>query len=364
MISLCLAALLQHPVAQEPQVQPLAAPQQVALPEREDLRYPGEVHFGTMRRLTTEGENAEGYFSWGSRRITYQAKFGGRGCDQIYELDLLNGSRRLVSTGSGRTTCSFFMPGDNAIIFASTHEAADDCLAPPDYSQGYVWKIYPEFDLYVRDLDTWELKPLAPAPGYDAEAVVSPDGKHIVYTSHREGDLDIYLMNTDGTNLRKLTDKLGYDGGPFFSPDSKRIVYRSFYPETEAEKQRYLDLLDLDTIEPMALQVYVMDIDGSNKVQVTDNSAANFGPYMHPDNEHIIYCSNQASADGREFDLFMVKDDGTDNHRVTFCPTFDGFPMFSHDGRNLIFASNRNNSKRGDTNLFMVEWLHDARPAE
>ncbi|MDP7063201.1 MAG: hypothetical protein QF489_09770 [Planctomycetota bacterium] len=362
-LSLCLAHFLQNPQgSQEPLVQPLPAKQMDGLPQQEDLRYEGEVHFGAIRRLTNSGENAEGYFSWGGKQITYQAKFGGRECDQIYTLDLLSGARKLVSTGTGRTTCSFFMPGDNAVIFGSTHAASDGCLEPPDYSMGYVWKIYPEFDLYVRDLETWELKPLAPSPGYDAEAVVSPDGKKIVYTSRREGDLDIYIMNTNGTGITKLTDQLGYDGGPFFSPDSKRIVYRSFYPKTKEETDRYLTLLDQDTIEPMALQLYVMDIDGSNKVQVTDNGAANFGPYFHPDNEHIIYCSNQASRSGRDFDLFLIRDDGTDNERITYCPTFDGFPMFSHDGENLIFASNRKNAKKGDTNLFMAEWLPDAQP--
>jgi TolB protein len=364
-LSLCLASFLQHSNApQEPLVEPLPAQQMVALPVQEDLRYEGEIHFGAIRRLTTAGENAEGYFSWGGKQITYQAKFGGRDCDQIYTLDLLSGARKLVSTGSGRTTCSFFMPGDNAIIFGSTHAADDGCLEPPDYSLGYVWKIYPEFDLYVRDLDTWELKPLAPAPGYDAEAVVSPDGKKIVYTSRREGDLDIYIMDVDGTNLTKLTDKLGYDGGPFFSPDSKRIVYRSYYPETKEEADHYNMLLDQDTIEPMALQLYVMNIDGSNKVQVTDNGAANFGPYFHPNNRDIIYCSNQASETGREFDLFLIRDDGTNNERITFCPTFDGFPMFSHDGKNLIFASNRKNATDGDTNLFMAEWLENAQAAK
>jgi TolB protein len=361
-LSLCLSSFLQHPAAaQEPVVKPLPAQQMVALPVQEDLRYAGEVHFGAIRRLTTAGENAEGYLSWGGKQITYQAKFGGRSCDQIYTLDLLSGARKLVSTGSGRTTCSFFMPGDRAILFGSTHAASDDCLPPADYSMGYVWKIYPQFDLYVRDLETWDLQPLAPAPGYDAEAVVSPDGKKIVFTSRREGDLDIYIMNVDGTNITKLTDKLGYDGGPFFSPDSQRIVYRSFYPNTQAETDRYLLLLNQDTIEPMALQLYVMNTDGSNKVQVTDNGAANFGPFFHPDGHNIIYCSNQGSATGREFDLYMIRDDGHNNEQITFCPTFDGFPMFSQDGKNLVFASNRQNASEGDTNLFLAEWLPDAQ---
>jgi Tol biopolymer transport system component len=362
-----LALLLLTPAAQAHQ-QPaqegptlLAPDHQVGMPQGEALRMAEEVHFGAIRRLTTEGENAEGYFSWGGTRITYQATIGDYPCDQIYDLDLLSGARRLVSTGTGRTTCSFFMPNDQGIVFASTHAADDGCLPPADFSRGYVWKIYPQYDIYVRDLKTWDLKPLAPADGYDAEAVVAPDGSKIVFTSRRNGDLDIYTMNVDGTEVTQLTKELGYDGGPFFSPDSQRIVYRAYYPKTEDERKKYQALLDDDSIEPMALQLYVMNADGSNKVQVTDNGAANFGPYWHPNGRQIIYCSNQESASGRDFDLFLIGDDGSNNERITYNPSFDGFPMFSADGRNLIFASNRANSSPRDTNLFMAEWLDEAQ---
>ncbi len=354
--SLAFAASAQEPPPnQEPPV-PLPAEPEPGLPTPEPLRFAGERHFGTIRRLTTEGENAEGYFSNDDTRIVYQAKVGDAECDQIYLLDLLTGARKLVSTGRGRTTCSFFMPGDRKVLFASTHAAADDCLEPPDYSMGYVWKIYPEFDLWVRDLDTWELTPLAPSPAYDAEAVVSPDGTKIAFTSRRNGDLDIYVMNVDGTGLTQLTDELGYDGGPFFSPDSKRLVYRAYHPRSPEEVARYRELLAQDVIEPMALQIMVMDVDGSNKRQVTDNGAANFAPYWHPDGRRIIYSSNQAGG-GRNFDLWMIAEDGSGNERITYCPSFDGFPMFSKDGKRLIFASNRNNAHPHDTNLFVAEWI-------
>ncbi|RMH02335.1 MAG: hypothetical protein D6702_09105 [Planctomycetota bacterium] len=352
---LLLAAPQAHGAPPQPEFLP--ATQEEGLPPRENLVLPGEKHFGVVRRLTTSGENAEGYFNWAGDRISYQATVGDRKCDQIYVLDLLTGARRLVSTGTGRTTCAYFLPDDRRVLFASTHAADDGCLPPPDYSKGYVWKIYPQYDLYVRDLDTWELTPLAPAPGYDAEAVVSPRGDKIVFTSRRNGDLDIYLMNLDGTGLVQLTHELGYDGGPFFSPDGSQIVYRAYHPQTPEEKQRYLDLLAEDTIEPMALQIFVMDADGGNKRQITDNGAANFAPYFHPDGKRIIYCSNQDSASGRDFDLYLINVDGTGNERITFNPSFDGFPMFSHDGKRLIFASNRANSAPHDTNLFLAEWI-------
>ena len=358
MISLFLLA----PLLTQAQ-EPLPAVQPQALPPVESLRYPGEIHLGTIRRLTTEGENAEGYFGFGGDRIVYQATFGPMGCDQIFELDLLSGARRMVSTGLGRTTCSFFLPHDEKVLFASTHGAADDCLPNADFSRGYVWKIYAEYDLWVRDLKTWELTPLAHAPGYDAEAVVSPDGKKIVFTSRRNGDLDLYLMNLDGTDIQQLTDIKGYDGGAFFSPDSKRIVWRSYYPQSAEEIARYDELLADDSIEPMALQIRVMDLATREVTQVTDNGAANFGPYFHPDGQRIIYCSNQDDPSGRDFNLYLVNVDGTGNERITYCDSFDGFPMFSPDGKRLIFASNREGATPRNTNLFLAEWLDDAAPA-
>ncbi|HJM40125.1 MAG TPA: hypothetical protein QGG59_08415 [Planctomycetota bacterium] len=356
--SLILASIPQEAHATPPQQEPLPAHQEIGLPKRESLRFAGEKHFGSIRRLTTDGENAEGYFSWLGDRISYQATVPGANCDQIYTLDLLTGSRELVSTGTGRTTCAYFMPDDEGVVFASTHAAGPDCMPPPDYSMGYVWKIYPQFDIFVRNLKTRELTALTHSPGYDAEAVVSPQGNKIAFTSTRKGDLDVYTMNLDGSGVKRLTNALGYDGGPFFSPDGKRIVYRAFHPKTEKERNRYLNLLNQDVIEPMALQIMIMDLDGDHKVQVTDNTAANFAPYFHPDNKRIVYCTNQASESGRDFDIFIINQDGTGNERVTTNPTFDGFPMFSHDGRRLIFASNRANNSPRDTNLFIADWIN------
>lgn len=360
--SLLLAAIpvpLQS--AAEPAGSFLPALQEPGLPPREDLRWPEEDHFGVIRRLTTAGENAEGYFSNDGSEIVYQATVGELRADQIFTLDLLTGARSMVSTGLGCTTCAYFLPGDREVLFSSTHGAAAEPPPPADRSQGYVWKLHPEYELYVRNLETEELRPLAPAPGYDAEATVSPDGRWIVFTSRRGGDPDLYVMRVDGAGLRRLTDELGYDGGAFFSPDSQRIVYRAYHPRTEAERRRYQELLKQDVIEPMPLQLMVMDADGGSRRQITDNGAANFAPYWHPDGERIIYASNVANPRGHDFDLYLIRSDGTASERVTFSPAFDGFPVFSPDGRRLLFASNRANAAPRDTNLFLAEWIE--RPA-
>ena len=194
-------------------------------------------------------------------------------------------------------------------------------------------------------------------PGYDAEATLSPDGEKIVFTSMRDGDLDLYSMNIDGSGVQRLTDTLGYDGGAFYSPDGQKIVYRASHPTDEAAKAKYTDLLSRNLIEPNQLDIFVMNADGSGRVQVTRNGAANFCPFFHPDGRRIIFASNLGDPRGRNFDLYLIDVDGTNLEQVTFDETFDGFPMFSPDGKQLVFASNRHGKVRGETNVFIADWV-------
>lgn len=327
--------------------------------QADTLRFEGERHLKNIRMLTDQGENAEAYFSFDEQQLIFQSTHGQLECDQIFTMNLDGLNRKMVSTGKGRTTCSYFLPGDQRIIYASTHGADEACPPRPDYSKGYVWKVYSTFDLYVANADGSEPKPFLPAPGYDAEATVSPLGDKIVFTSQRDGDLDIYTVNIDGSNLKRLTTALGYDGGPFFSWDGKQIVYRSYHPKTEDEIRRYRQLLADELIEPSAFQIMVMDADGSNKRQITHNQFANFAPFFHPDNKRIIFCSNLNSSDPRrpDFNLWMINLDGSGLEQITFFNQFDGFPMFTHDGKKLVFASNRSNKNPRDTNIFIADWV-------
>ena len=268
---------------------------------------------------------------------------------------LLRAETKRVSTGYGRTTCSYFLPGDSTILYASTHLADSACPPPPDFSQGYVWALYPGYDIFVADTTGTIIDQLTTTEGYDAEATVSPTGDRIVFTSTRTGDLELFSMNLDGSDLQQLTDSPGYDGGAFYSWDGKELVFRASRPEGEQLKE-YQDLLKENMIRPGALEIFVMNADGSNLRQVTDNGKANFGPFWHPDGEHIIFSSNMDDPKGREFDLYLIKKDGTGLTRITHSPKFDGFPMFTRDGTKLIFASNRNNAKDGETNLFIGDF--------
>lgn len=317
-----------------------------------------EKHLKNLKQLTFGGENAEAYFSYDGKQLILQSTRDGFDCDQIFTMNSDGTNAKLVSTGKGRTTCSYIFPGEDKILYSSTHLGSEECPPKPSYDHGYVWALYKDFDIFTANLDGSNLERLTFTDGYDAESTISPDGKKIVFTSVRDNDLEIYTMNADGTDVKRLTNAIGYDGGPFFSFDSKKIVYRAHHPEDGEEIERYQMLLEQGLIEPKALELFVMDVDGSNQTQITDNGAANFGPYFHPNGKQIIFCSNLADPKGRNFDLFMVNTDGSGLEQITFNDTFDGFPMFTHDGKTLVFASNRNAKIKGETNVFIADWIN------
>ena len=321
-----------------------------------DLALPQEKHLRNLKQLTFGGENAEAYFSSDGKKLIFQSTREGHECDQIYTMNIDGSDVKMVSTGDGRTTCSYFLPGDKRILYSSTHLGGKQCPPRPDFSQGYVWAVYDTFDIFTANPDGSNLKQLTTTPGYDAETTINRQGK-LVFTSKRDGDLDIYTMDANGKNVKRLTNELGYDGGPFWSYDGKQIVYRAYHPQSEKEKADYIALLKQNLIRPTVLDIWVMNADGSNKRQMTHLNKASFAPYFFPDGKRIIFASNYADPKGRDFDLYMIKTDGTALERVTYNNTFDGFPMFSPDGKKLVFASNRHDAKQGDTNIFIADWV-------
>ncbi|TGO03433.1 hypothetical protein PN36_06830 [Candidatus Thiomargarita nelsonii] len=319
-----------------------------------------EIHLQNVQQLTFGGENAEAYFSFDGTQLVFQATPRHQGCDQIFVMNVDGGAKRLLSTGKGRTTCSFFYPDGQHILYASTHDGSVECPPPVDMSQGYVWALYPDYDIYKADMAGNIVQKLTDTPGYDAEAVLSPRGDKIVFTSTRSGDLELWSMDLAGANLKQLTNTPGYDGGAFFSPDGSKIVWRASRfdnnPQGLADYQR---LLKEDMIRPSQLEIFVMDVDGSNQQQVTHLGKASFGPYFHPSGEKIIFSSNVDAQ--REFDLYMINIDGSGLERITYTAQFDGFPMFSLDGKKLVWGSNRNNAFPRETNIFIADWVDDVR---
>lgn len=330
----------------------------------DSLRYENESHLKNVRQLTWGGNNAEAYWSFDGRSLVFQSDYAEWGveCDQIFTLDLSDVQKGIkppmVSTGLGRTTCAYFLPGDSLIVYGSTHLADSLCPPTPERSSGkYVWPIYEGYDIFVANLNGEIVEQLTSDEGYDAEATVSPNGDRIIFTSTRSGDLELYTMNLDGSDVVQITDELGYDGGAFFSPDGSKIVWRASRPQTDEEIKEYTELLEQGLVQPTEMELYVANADGSDAKKITSLGNANWAPFFTPDGNKILFSSNHASERGFPFNLFMVDLDGTELEQVTFDDTFDSFPMFSPDGKYLVWASNRKNGGNRDTNLFVAEWI-------
>lgn len=322
-----------------------------------------EVHLQNIKQLTFGGDNAEAYWSFDDTKLVFQAKNEAWGaiCDQIYTMsldeDLSNGQiPQIASTGFGRTTCSYFMPGDSTIIYASTHLGDSACPIEPPRGDKYVWPVYNTFDIFISDLKGNIIKQLTSHDGYDAEATVSPNGDKIVFTSTRSGDLELYTMNIDGSDIKQVTHELGYDGGAFFSPNGEKLIFRSSRPRTEAEKKEYKDLLAQGLVQPTNMELFICNVDGSDMQQVTNLGGANWAPFCHPSGEKILFSSNHKTK-SFPFNLFMINIDGTGLEQITFDEEFDSFPMFSYSGKKLVFSSNRNNGDTRNTNMFLADWV-------
>lgn len=325
-----------------------------------------ESHLQNIRQLTFGGNNAEAYFSYDNKYLIMQSDYKkwGVNCDQIFKMNIDEALRDtiqppMVSTGLGRTTCSFFYPNGEKFLYASTHLADSSCPPVPEYVPGgpYLWPIYAGYDIFIADTAGNILKQLTNEPGYDAEATLSPQGDKIVFTSDRSGDLELYTMDIDGSNVKQITNQLGYDGGAFFSPDGTKLVFRSSRPKTEEEVKTYKNYLSQGLVAPTDMEIYVCNVDGSDLRQVTNLGKANWAPYYHPSGKKIIFASNHASDRGYAFQLYMMNEDGSGLEQITTESNFNAFPMFSYDGKKLVFSSNRNNGGTHDTNVFIADWV-------
>jgi TolB protein len=323
----------------------------------DSLRDPRETHLRHVKQLTFGGQNAEAYFSYDGQRLIFMSTRPPYPCDQIFTMNTDGSNVRLESTGKGRTTCGYFYPDGKHVLYSSTHADGDACPPRPDYSHGYVWAVYSAYQMYYATDDGKIVKPLTTGPGYNAEATLSADGKKIVFTSSRDGDLDIYTMNADGTGVKRLTNTAGYDGGPFFSPDGEWIVYRAHHPATDEEMARDKSLLTQDLVAPNEMDLYVMHADGSDQRQITKLGGASFAPSFFPDGKRILFASNYEHPGSSQFELYAVNRDGGGLERITFAGGFDAFPQFSPDGKKLVFVSNRNAKAPHEINVFIADWL-------
>ena len=340
---------------------------QINLRGQDSLRYAEESHFQNIRQLTFGGDNAEAYWSYDGKSLVFQRTSlkDGIPCDQIFigrvpENPTAPFEFKLVSTGKGRTTCAFFTKDNQHIIYASTHLASSDCPPVPDrakYGNKYIWPLYRGYDIFKADLNGKIIKQLTNSPFYDAEATLSPDGKKMIYTSTKDGDIELYILELKSGKEKRITNELGYDGGAWFSPDGKKIIWRASRPKTEAAINEYKELLAQDLVAPTNMEVWVANVDGSDAKQVTNFGQANWAPTFMPDSKRIIFASNHEYKRGFPFNLYTINGDGSNLQKVSRDKGFDAFPMFSPDGKRIVFASNRNNGGTRDTNVFIADWV-------
>lgn len=330
------------------------------------ILYPEEKHFKNIQQLTFSGDNAEAYWSFDGKWIVFQHRNPEEGiqCDQIFigKVPTKPGEKfepKMISENKGRTTCAFFTKDGKHIIYASTRLNADTCPPVPDrskYGNKYIWPVYLDYDIFMTDLNGKIEKRLTDTPGYDAEATLSPDGRKMVFTSMRDGDLDLYIMDMASQKVKRITHELGYDGGAWFSPDGKKIIWRASRPKTKEEIAEYKNLLKENLVAPLQMEVFTANIDGSDVKQITHLGGANWAPnYLH--DGRVIFCSNHQYPRGFPFNMYIMNADGNHIEKVSHDKSFDAFPMFSPDGKKIIFCSTRNNGGAHNINIFVADWV-------
>ena len=308
-----------------------------------------------IQQLTHGGENAEAYWSPDSKRLIFQSTRGESKCDQIYIMNADGSDQHMVSNGKGRTTCGYFLPDNKHILYGSTYLAGDACPPDADHSKGYVWAVYPGYDIFEAKDDGTDIKRMTDTTGYDAEATVNFKTNKIVYTSMASGDLDLWTMNLDGSHKKQLTKEYGYDGGAVFSHDGKKLVWRSGHPTTPETKKKYADLLKENLTSPMKMEIWVGNADGSGAKQITNFGCASFAPTFTPDDKQILFASNKHECDSSKFELYVMNLDGTGLRQVTSYGGFTSFPEFSPDGKKLAFVSDWK-AGRYEFNVFTADW--------
>ena len=334
--------------------------------QADTVLYPEEKHFRNIQQLTFGGDNAEAYFSYDGKWLVFQRTSVAAGvpCDQIFVGKIpapgAPFTYKRISTGKGRTTCGFFTRDGKHVIYASTHLGGDSCPPLPDrskYGNKYIWPLYSSYDIFMADLNGNIVKQLTHSKGYDAEATLSPDGRKMIYTSVKDGDIDLYMMDLQTGKEKRITNTPGYDGGAWFSPDGKKIIWRASRPQTPEALQSYKELLAENLVAPTQMEVFIADADGSNARQLTQLGQANWAPAFLPDSKRIIFASNHEYKRGFPFNLYIMQADGSGLQKISRDKGFDAFPMFSPDGKKIVFCSNRNNGGTHDTNIFIADWV-------
>lgn len=318
------------------------------------------------KQLTFVGtRSGEGYFSADGKKMIYQSeREEGNPFYQMYLLDLESGKSTRISTGSGMTTCGWVHPSLKKAMWSSTHldkkfkEKVKNELAEraKPVKKRYSWNYDDQYDIFESDLNGKKVKRLTKELGYDAEGSYSPDGKLIAFASNRsqytdkltdeekkilEHDasyaMEIYIMNSDGSHVKRLTTSPGYDGGPFFNAQGTKITWRRFSPDGSRA------------------EIYTMNSDGTEQKQVTHLNAMSWAPFYHPSGDYIVFSSSALGY--TNFELFIVDAEGRGKPvRVSFQDNFDGLASFSPDGKKISWT---HRNEKGESQIYVADWDHE-----
>ena len=178
-------------------------------------------------------------------------------------------------------------------------------------------------EIYVMNVDGSHQTRMTQNDKRDFDPVWSPDGKMIAFSTEYFGNYKIFVMNADGSDLKCLTDEFGSEMGPVWSPDGTKIAYTDGlggFVEWKAAKNDQLE-------------VFVMNPDGSNKRNLTQNKSSDYDPAWSQDGSKIAFVSDRYGS----ADIYMMDADGGNPVNVTKSGGDDFNPSWSPDGTQIAY---------------------------